>query len=47
MVINSFKGAWASFWEKESCLDIFGEMDVVADDLPALADGIVAYATKI
>ncbi|KAH8885262.1 HAD-like protein [Thozetella sp. PMI_491] len=38
-----FKGAWASVWEKESCSDIFGEMDVVADSLVKLADGIIAF----
>jgi 2-haloacid dehalogenase len=44
--IDSFKGAWVSMWEKESCLDIFGEMEVTADDLPAMADGIIAYSAK-
>jgi 2-haloacid dehalogenase len=29
-------------WEKEQCVDIFGEMDVVADTLPELADKIIA-----
>ncbi|KAL4887543.1 HAD-like protein [Aspergillus karnatakaensis] len=38
-----FKGAWVSVWEKEPCLDIFKEMDVIAGDLPALADGIVGF----
>ncbi|OJJ68887.1 hypothetical protein ASPBRDRAFT_658073 [Aspergillus brasiliensis CBS 101740] len=37
-----FKGAWVSIWEKETCSDIFGEMDVVADSLPMLAEGIIA-----
>ncbi|KAL4941885.1 hypothetical protein BDV06DRAFT_235784 [Aspergillus oleicola] len=41
-----FKGAWVSVWEKEPCLDIFKEMDVIAADLPALADGIVGHSTK-
>ncbi|KAL4963083.1 HAD-like protein [Aspergillus stella-maris] len=41
-----FKGAWVSVWEKEACTDIFGEMDVVAEDLVGLADGIVKYSTK-
>ncbi|KAL2833329.1 HAD-like protein [Aspergillus cavernicola] len=41
-----FKGAWVSFWEKEACLDIFKEMDVIAEDLPALADGIVGFSGK-
>lgn len=43
---NSFKGAWVSLWEKETCLDIFEGMDVVKDDLPALAEGIIAFSTK-
>ncbi|KAI1840415.1 hypothetical protein JX265_007161 [Neoarthrinium moseri] len=42
-----FKGAWVSVWEKEQCADIFGEMDVVADDLPKLADSIIAASAKI
>ncbi|KAJ5108315.1 2-haloalkanoic acid dehalogenase [Penicillium angulare] len=37
-----FKGAWVSVWEKETCADIFGEMDVVANDLVSLADGIIS-----
>ncbi|KAI8721527.1 hypothetical protein NCS52_00294300 [Fusarium sp. LHS14.1] len=41
-----FKGAWVSLWEKESCSEIFGEMEVIADDLPGLADGIVNYSPK-
>ncbi|KAK8038304.1 2-haloacid dehalogenase [Apiospora phragmitis] len=40
---SGFNGAWVSLWEKESCSDIFGDMDVVADSLPELADGIVAF----
>lgn len=42
----SFKGAWASMWESEICSDIFGDMEVVAEDLPALADGIIGYDEK-
>lgn len=34
-----------SVWEKETCSDIFGEMDVVADDLLSLADGIISAST--
>ncbi|KAK8046935.1 hypothetical protein PG996_014999 [Apiospora saccharicola] len=40
---TGFKGAWVSLWEKEMCSEIFGEMDVVADSLPEMADGIVAF----
>ncbi|KAL4791880.1 HAD-like protein [Aspergillus venezuelensis] len=41
-----FKGAWVSVWEREACTDIFGEMDVVAEDLVGLADGIVGFSNK-
>ncbi|KAJ5570334.1 2-haloalkanoic acid dehalogenase [Penicillium hispanicum] len=41
-----FKGAWVSVWEKEPCSDIFGEMDVVADDLVTMADRIVGASTS-
>ncbi|KAK7996070.1 hypothetical protein PG991_015537 [Apiospora marii] len=40
---TGFKGAWVSLREKEMCSDIFGDMDVVADSLPEMADGIVAF----
>uniref|UniRef100_A0A093VDD0 (S)-2-haloacid dehalogenase 1 n=1 Tax=Talaromyces marneffei PM1 TaxID=1077442 RepID=A0A093VDD0_TALMA len=43
---TGFKGPWVSLWEKETCSDIFREMDVVADDLPSLADGIIAASNK-
>ncbi|KAE9578369.1 hypothetical protein CGMCC3_g5539 [Colletotrichum fructicola] len=41
-----FKGAWVSVWEKESCSDLYGEMEVVADDLPGLAEGIINHYSK-
>ncbi|KAJ5238566.1 2-haloalkanoic acid dehalogenase [Penicillium chermesinum] len=40
---NGFKGAWVSVWEKEPCAEIFGEMDVVADDPVSMADKIIAF----
>ncbi|KAJ5642863.1 2-haloalkanoic acid dehalogenase [Penicillium longicatenatum] len=39
---RGFNGAWVSVWEKETCSDIFGDMDVMADDLPSMADRIIA-----
>lgn len=36
-----FKAAWCSEWEKLPVPEVFGEMDVVADSLEALADGII------
>lgn len=40
-----FRAAWSSQWEKEQCVGIFGEMDVVADSLPELADKIIAASS--
>uniref|UniRef100_L2FYZ8 2-haloalkanoic acid dehalogenase, putative n=1 Tax=Colletotrichum fructicola (strain Nara gc5) TaxID=1213859 RepID=L2FYZ8_COLFN len=37
-----FKGAWCSIYEKEPCVDLFGEMDVMADELPEMARKIIA-----
>ncbi len=37
-----FRSAWVSVFEKEQCVDIFGQMDVTADSLPELADKIIA-----
>lgn len=41
MIQYRFRSAWCSAWEKEQCVEIFGEMDVVADTLPELADRII------
>lgn len=38
----SFKAAWCSIWEKEPCIDVFGEVDVMADSLVEMADKIIA-----
>jgi len=38
---SRFKAAWCSEWEKLPVPEVFGEMDVVADSLEALADGII------
>ncbi|PLB43205.1 putative 2-haloalkanoic acid dehalogenase [Aspergillus steynii IBT 23096] len=37
-----FRGAYCTAWEKESCSEIFGEMDVTADSLHELAAQIIA-----
>jgi len=42
MVFDRFKAAWCSVWEKEACVDLFGEMDVMADELVEMADKIIA-----
>jgi len=39
-----FKGAYCTVWEKEPCTDLFGEVDVMADTLPELADSIILHA---
>ncbi|KAF2680083.1 haloacid dehalogenase-like hydrolase [Lentithecium fluviatile CBS 122367] len=37
-----FKGAYTTVLESEPLHDIFGDMEVVADSLPGMADGIIA-----
>ncbi|KAK7966863.1 uncharacterized protein PG986_001140 [Apiospora aurea] len=44
---TGFKGAWISSWEKDMCSEIFGDMDVVADSLPEMADRIVAFEEQL
>ncbi|KAF4123825.1 2-haloacid dehalogenase [Geosmithia morbida] len=43
-----FRGAWCSALEKEPCLDVFqnAEMEVMADSLLELADGIIKISQK-
>lgn len=40
-----FRGAYCSIWENEALTDLFGDMDVLSDTLPELADKVIA-ATK-
>ncbi|KAK4544296.1 hypothetical protein LTR36_004506 [Oleoguttula mirabilis] len=37
-----FKAAWCSVWEKEPAPEVFGDIDILADDLPTMAKGIIA-----
>ncbi|KAL3429656.1 FAD dependent oxidoreductase-domain-containing protein [Aspergillus tetrazonus] len=39
---TGFKGAYTSIWEKEPLTELFGEMDVVDETLPGMADKIIA-----
>ncbi|EXJ83389.1 hypothetical protein A1O1_07011 [Capronia coronata CBS 617.96] len=43
---SGFIGAWVAAFEKEPCQDIFGDMDVMAETLPEMADGIIAASAK-
>lgn len=43
LVLHRFKGAYCSVWEKESLSELFGEMDVMDDTLPGMADKIIAH----
>lgn len=45
-LMNRFRTAWLSAWEKEPCEDIFGKMEVTGKDLPSVAEGIVAASSK-
>lgn len=37
-----FKGAYSTVLEAEPMHEIYGDMEVVADSLPAMADAIIA-----
>ncbi|TVY13264.1 hypothetical protein LARI1_G007794 [Lachnellula arida] len=39
---SGFKGAYCSVWENEPCVELFGEMDVMASTLPELAERVIA-----
>ncbi|KAF2161388.1 hypothetical protein M409DRAFT_28122 [Zasmidium cellare ATCC 36951] len=39
---TGFKGAYCSVWESEPLTDLFGDMDVLSDSLPEMADKIIA-----
>ncbi|KAL4946494.1 hypothetical protein BDV06DRAFT_218216 [Aspergillus oleicola] len=38
-----FKGAYTAIWEKEPLTELFGEMDVMDETLPGMADKIIAH----
>lgn len=40
-----FKGAYCTVYEKEYLPEVFGEMDIVADTLPEMADKIIATSS--
>ena len=44
MLLPSFRGAYCTVLESDPMYEIFGDMDVVADTLPAMADKIIAAA---
>ena len=37
-----FKGAYCTIWEKEPLQELFGDMEVIADTLPEMADKVIA-----
>lgn len=41
LIAYRFKSAYCSVLEKEACVDIFGEMDVMSDSLSQMADLII------
>jgi hypothetical protein len=43
---SRFKGAYTTVLESEPLHEIFGDMEVVADSLPGMADGIIAAESK-
>ena len=47
MITGSFRGAYCSIYEKESCIEVFNtKMDVIAETLPEMADKMIAVSTK-
>lgn len=38
---SRYKTAYSLVWEKEALPQLFGEMDVTAQTLPEMADGII------
>jgi 2-haloacid dehalogenase len=38
-----FRGAYTAIWEKEPLTELFGEMDVIDETLPGMADKIIAH----
>lgn len=43
MALNRFKGAYCTVLEQEALTDLFGEMDVIDDTLPGMAEMIIAH----
>jgi 2-haloacid dehalogenase len=39
---HRFRGAYSLVLEKDKLPDLFGEIDITADTLPEMADGIIA-----
>ncbi|KAK3707713.1 hypothetical protein LTR37_011890 [Vermiconidia calcicola] len=39
---TGYRGAYCTVWEGEALMDVFGDMDVVAETLPELADKVIA-----
>ncbi|RMY26048.1 hypothetical protein D0867_00309 [Hortaea werneckii] len=39
---SRFRGAYCSVWENEALTDLFGDMDVLSDTLPEMADKVIA-----
>ncbi|KAF8866167.1 HAD-like protein [Acephala macrosclerotiorum] len=42
---TGFKGAYCTIWEKEPLQELFGDMEVIADTLPEMADKVIAAAS--
>ncbi|RMY62139.1 hypothetical protein D0865_00620 [Hortaea werneckii] len=39
---TGFRGAYCSVWENEALTDLFGDMDILSDTLPEMADKVIA-----
>lgn len=41
--LDRFKGAYCTVLEQEALTNLFGEMDVIDDTLPGMAEKIIAH----
>lgn len=41
LYLDRFKGAYCTVWEQEPLLELFGDMDVVANTLPEMAEKVI------
>lgn len=42
-ILDRFKGAYCTVLEQEALTNLFGEMDVIDDTLPGMAEKIIAH----
>lgn len=46
ITLDRFKGAYCTVLEQEALTNLFGEMDVIDDTLPGMAEKIIAHQAE-